>query len=91
MGAMGERGIRFVDVARSQGVRRFVLLSASIIEQGGEAMGKTHEYLASLRGIEYSVLRPTWFMRMSLFLLTILVTLYHGLKRIPSLRKLLGR
>lgn len=63
--AMGLRLNNFIDVARSNGVRRFVLLSASNIEKGGPAMGKAHEYLAGLREIEYAVLRPTWFMRTS--------------------------
>ncbi|KAB8073419.1 agroclavine dehydrogenase [Aspergillus leporis] len=54
--------IKFVDFARQRGVRRFVLLSASTIEKGGPAMGQVHERLASLAGIEYAVLRPTWFM-----------------------------
>ncbi|KAI0436162.1 putative ergot alkaloid A [Xylaria telfairii] len=53
--------IRFVDFARQQGVRKFVLLSASIIEKGGEAMGLVHEHLDRL-DVEYTVLRPTWFM-----------------------------
>ncbi|KAI2641174.1 putative ergot alkaloid A [Xylaria nigripes] len=54
--------VRFVDFAREQGVKRFVLLSASTIEKGGPAMGQVHEYLASLGDVEYAVLRPTWFM-----------------------------
>lgn len=54
--------IEFIDLARSRGATRFVLLSASIIELGGPAMGKIHKYLASIEGVEYAVLRPTWFM-----------------------------
>ncbi|GAB0138828.1 agroclavine dehydrogenase [Epichloe bromicola] len=54
--------IKFVDFASRRGVKRFVLLSASTIEKGGPAMGQVHEHLASLGGIEYAVLRPTWFM-----------------------------
>ncbi|RAL15197.1 festuclavine dehydrogenase easG [Aspergillus homomorphus CBS 101889] len=55
--------LRFIDFARPRGVRRFVLLSASTIDLGGPAMGQVHEYLAKLGGgIEYGVLRPTWFM-----------------------------
>lgn len=61
---MGPPMNKFVDFARSKGVGRFVLLSATIIEKGGEAMGQVHEYLASLKGIEFVVLRPTWFMGM---------------------------
>lgn len=54
--------VKFVDYARNRGVKRFVLLSASTIEKGGPAMGQVHEHLAGLTGIEYAVLRPTWFM-----------------------------
>ncbi|KAL1970965.1 hypothetical protein VTN77DRAFT_2799 [Rasamsonia byssochlamydoides] len=56
----------FIDfAAREKRVKRFVLLSASSLERGGPAMGQVHDYLATLateRGLEYAVLRPTWFM-----------------------------
>ncbi len=55
---------RFIDFARGRGTRRFVLLSSSIIEEGGLAMGQTHAYLRELgdKGeAEWAVLRPTWF------------------------------
>ena len=55
----------FIDLARSNGVKCFVLLSASIIEKGGPAYGKVHEYLADLgdkEEVEWAVLRPTWIM-----------------------------
>ncbi|KAL8723370.1 MAG: hypothetical protein Q9181_007298 [Wetmoreana brouardii] len=55
----------FVEMARSKGVERFVLLSATAIVQGGWGMGKVHEYLAELGErdvVEWGVLRPTWFM-----------------------------
>ena len=52
---------RFIDFAREKGVTRFVLLSASILEKGGPAMGAVHAYLAG-SGVEYTVLRPSWFM-----------------------------
>lgn len=51
----------FIDYCREKGVERFVLLSASVVEPGGPAAGKVHEYLVSI-GVEYCVLRPTWFM-----------------------------
>jgi festuclavine dehydrogenase len=51
----------FIEVARSNGVQRFVLLSSSAIEKGGPVMGLVHEYLAEL-GVEWAVLRPSWFM-----------------------------
>lgn len=60
--------ICFVDVARQRGVKRFVLLSASTIENGGPAMGQVHAHLDSLEDIEYAVLRPTWFMGTFTFL-----------------------
>ena len=55
-----ERTKAFIDVARSEGVKRFVLLSGSPIEAGGFAHGQVHQYLISL-GVEYTVLRPSWF------------------------------
>jgi uncharacterized protein YbjT (DUF2867 family) len=61
----------FVDFARERGARRFVLQSASSIEEGGPAMGKVHSYLKELgeRGeVEWAVLRPTWFQRTFSFL-----------------------
>ncbi|KAI2727272.1 hypothetical protein CBS147354_3474 [Penicillium roqueforti] len=54
--------IQFVDLARSKGVQRFVLVSASNIEKGDHSMGQVHAYLDSLPGVEYVALRPTWFM-----------------------------
>ncbi|KAK0207009.1 hypothetical protein DFS33DRAFT_1318412 [Desarmillaria ectypa] len=51
----------FIDYCREKGVKRFVLLSASVIEPGGPVAGKVHEYLAKI-GVDYCVLRPTWFM-----------------------------
>ncbi|GAD93025.1 ergot alkaloid biosynthetic protein A [Paecilomyces variotii No. 5] len=54
--------LKFVDFARSKGVEKFVLLSASTVEKGGHSMGEVHGYLDSLKGINYVALRPTWFM-----------------------------
>ncbi|CAA7262060.1 unnamed protein product [Cyclocybe aegerita] len=52
----------FVDLAVAKGVKRFVLLTATLSESGGPGLGKLHEYVAGLRGgVEYTVLRPTWF------------------------------
>jgi festuclavine dehydrogenase len=56
---------QFIDLARSKGVNRFVQLSASITDAGdGPEMGKTSDYLRHLNtdGLEYAILRPTWFM-----------------------------
>ncbi|CAA7268340.1 unnamed protein product [Cyclocybe aegerita] len=49
-----------IKLALSKGVKRFVLLTATLSEPGGPGLGKLHEYIASL-GAEYTVLRPTWF------------------------------
>ena len=62
MSDMVERTKAFIDVACSQGVKRFVLLSASAVEAGGPAHGQIHEYIMSLN-VEYAVLRPSWFQR----------------------------
>ncbi|KAL9045201.1 MAG: hypothetical protein Q9214_001723 [Letrouitia sp. 1 TL-2023] len=51
----------FIDFAKAKGVKRFVLLTASTIEAGGIFTGKVHEYLMGL-GVEWSVVKPTWFM-----------------------------
>jgi len=51
----------FIDLAVTKGVKRFVLLSGTHTEKGGPDIGKIHEYLDQ-KGVEYFVLRPTWFM-----------------------------
>ncbi|KAF9458093.1 hypothetical protein BDZ94DRAFT_1271599 [Collybia nuda] len=52
---------KFIDLAVLKGVKRFVLLSATLFDRGGPVLGKVHEYLVEL-GVDYCVLRPTWFM-----------------------------
>jgi len=55
----------FIDMAVEKGARRLVLLSASPLEEGGQAMGQVHAYLREVgetKGIEWAVLRPSWFM-----------------------------
>lgn len=52
----------FIDLAISKGVKRFVLMSASRVEAGGPGIGKVHQYLVDV-GVDYVVLRPTWFMQ----------------------------
>ncbi|KAJ7255297.1 hypothetical protein C8J57DRAFT_1437138 [Mycena rebaudengoi] len=42
----------FIDVAITKGVVRFVLLSSSMLEAGGPAMGQVHQYLSAL-GVQY--------------------------------------
>lgn len=60
----------FIDFAfKEKRVRRFVLFSASSVERGGPKMGQVHDYLVKMatenQGLEYAVLRPTWFMGVS--------------------------
>lgn len=50
----------FIERALSVGVRRFVLLSGSPIEEGGPLVGATHRMLREMAP-EWAVLRPTWF------------------------------
>ncbi|WP_437674507.1 ergot alkaloid biosynthesis protein [Sorangium sp. So ce131] len=52
----------FIDRALKSGVRRFVLLSASSLPEGGPAMGAVHHLLRQVAP-EWAVLRPTWFMQ----------------------------
>lgn len=53
--------IDFVEAAISSGAMRFVLLSASVLEAGGPAMGQVHQWLSE-SDAEWAVLRPSWFM-----------------------------
>lgn len=55
---------KFIEGAIKYGVKRFVLLSASILEVGdGPAMGEVSGYLKGL-DVAWAVLRPSWFMGM---------------------------
>ena len=65
----------FIDFAISKGVKRFVLLSASGLEKGGNGSGKAHDYLAE-SGADYIVLRPTWFIGADAIPLLILISSY---------------
>ena len=51
----------FIDTAKAHGVERFVLLSAIREDETTPGTGKVHAYLKGL-GVEWAVLRPTWFM-----------------------------
>ena len=51
-----------LEQALAQGVKRFVLLSASSLPEGGPLMGQTHAFLRQ-HAPEWCVLRPTWFMQ----------------------------
>ncbi|KAJ7078908.1 hypothetical protein B0H15DRAFT_924719 [Mycena belliarum] len=53
--------IKFVDFAKEKGVKRFVLCAGTSAAVGKDGMGKVWEhYIKS--GVEYCVLRPSWFM-----------------------------
>lgn len=51
-----------LEAALAAGVMRFVLLSASSLNEGGPMMGAVHAWLRD-NAPEWSVLRPTWFMQ----------------------------
>lgn len=52
----------FIDFSLSHGAKRLVLLSASVADVAdGPAMGQVADYVKAL-GIEYAILKPTWFM-----------------------------
>ncbi|KAB2573232.1 Agroclavine dehydrogenase [Lasiodiplodia theobromae] len=46
---------------KEQGVKRFVLMAGSSAEPGGWHTGKVWQHLLHI-GVEYAVLRPSWFM-----------------------------
>ena len=56
--------ISFVNFARQKGVKRFVLLSAWELPEGGPALGQDHAQLKALEkeGVEWAVVRPHFFM-----------------------------
>jgi uncharacterized protein YbjT (DUF2867 family) len=51
-----------LEEAVGRGVRRFVLLSSSLLERGGPMMGEVHAWLAK-SAPDWAVLRPSWFMQ----------------------------
>lgn len=54
----------FIDLAIKNGVTRFVLLSASVLEGGdGPIMAAAASFIKDLK-VEYAILQPTWFMGM---------------------------
>ena len=52
----------FIDQAIEAGVGRLVLLSSSMLEEGGPLMGGVHAYLKA-EAPGWTVLRPSWFMQ----------------------------
>jgi festuclavine dehydrogenase len=55
--------IKFVDLAKQKGVQRFVLCAGTSTALGKDGMGRVWEHFIN-SGVEYAVLRPTWFMGM---------------------------
>ena len=55
----------FIELAMTKGVKRFVMLTATTTPTGPSGMEEMHKYLAN-RGVEYCILRPTWFIGMLL-------------------------
>lgn len=52
----------FIDLAVEKYlVKRFVLLAGASVEKGGHFVGKVWKHLVDI-GVEYCVLRPSWFM-----------------------------
>ncbi len=52
----------FIDRALTAGVDRLVLLSSSMLKEGGPLMGAVHAYLRA-EAPSWTVLRPSWFMQ----------------------------
>lgn len=52
--------IDFMALCVEHGVKRIVLMSASIIEKGRCGWGEIHEHLVNLN-VDYCILRPSWF------------------------------
>lgn len=54
----------FIDLAVKNGVKRFVLLSASVLEAAdGPMMSRVCDYIKALK-VDYAILQPTWFVGM---------------------------
>jgi uncharacterized protein YbjT (DUF2867 family) len=54
--------VPFIERAVAKGVRSFVLLSASVVEEGTPGLGVVHAALRA-RAPGWTVLRPSWFMQ----------------------------
>ncbi|KAF3067427.1 Festuclavine dehydrogenase [Daldinia childiae] len=52
---------KFIDLAKKQGVNRFVLCAGTSATIGKDGMGRVWEHLIE-SGVDYCVLRPSWFM-----------------------------
>ncbi|MDN3232652.1 ergot alkaloid biosynthesis protein [Priestia megaterium] len=52
----------FIDLALKKGVKRIVLLSSSLIDEGGPVFGKIHQAVRE-KAPEWAVLQPSYFMQ----------------------------
>lgn len=52
----------FIDLALKKGVKRIVLLSSSLIDEGGPVFGKIHQTVRE-KAPEWAVLQPSYFMQ----------------------------
>lgn len=52
---------KFVDFAKEHGVKRFVLCAGMSAQIGKDGMGRVWEHFIE-SGVDYCVLRPSWFM-----------------------------
>lgn len=76
---------KFIDLAITKGVKRFVFLSGSPWDENSSMSGVVHKYLTNL-GVDYCILRPTWFMRESWIFsfYQAILTLPHFQRTFPS-------
>lgn len=56
----------FLELAVSQGVKRFVAVTSTQSEPGDVPLGTIHQFLLDLK-VDYTILRPTWFIGKSTF------------------------
>ena len=73
----------FIDLAVTKGVKQFVVLGSSQTPKGGPIAGKVHKYLEEI-GVDYAVLRPTW------WVCTSVSSIWVGLMQCP-IKKLFQR
>jgi uncharacterized protein YbjT (DUF2867 family) len=58
-----EPQIELIEVAKEAGVKRVVRLSALGVEMGESPLREVERYLEQSSDLEYTILRPTWFMQ----------------------------
>lgn len=52
--------IKFIDVAKDKGVKRFVLCGGTTTTRGKDGMGRVWDHFVET-GVDFCVLRPSWF------------------------------